>query len=80
MERLATAVGGVPEIVCDGENGMLIARNANCGLSNALVRLLSSSEERQKLAAGAQNTRKRFQWSAMIDNTEGILKACSFVK
>ncbi|HEU0047814.1 MAG TPA: glycosyltransferase family 4 protein [Nitrososphaera sp.] len=77
---VATAVGGVPEIVCDGENGMLIARNANCGLSNALVRLLSSSEERQKLAAGAQNTRKRFQWSAMIDNTEGILKACSFVK
>jgi glycosyltransferase involved in cell wall biosynthesis len=77
---IATAVGGTPELVRHGKNGLLISPNANGALLVALSKLLSSSEEREKLAAGAQNTSRRFQWSAMIDNTEAILKECSIPK
>jgi glycosyltransferase involved in cell wall biosynthesis len=71
---VATAVGGTPELVRDGENGLLIAPNANGALSKTLMKLVTSSEERQRLAAGAQQTMQRFQRSAMIEATEAALR------
>jgi len=75
---LATAVGGTPELVHDGENGLLIPPNANGALSKTLIRLLTSSEERHRLAVGAHATTERFQRSAMIEATEAALRACAF--
>jgi glycosyltransferase involved in cell wall biosynthesis len=75
---VATAVGGTPELVRNGENGLLIAPNANGMLSKTLLRLVTSSEERQRLAAGAQKTTQRFRRSAMIDATEAALRACAY--
>ena len=75
---VATAVGGTPELVRDGENGLLIAPNANGALSKTLMKLVTSSEERQRLAAGAQETTQRFRRSAMIEATEAALRACAF--
>ena len=74
---VATAVGGTPELVRDGENGLLISSNANGALSKTLLKLLSSSEERQRLAAGAQQTMQRFRRSEMIEATEAALRACA---
>jgi glycosyltransferase involved in cell wall biosynthesis len=75
---VATAVGGTPELVRDGENGVLLAPNANGALSKTLMKLVTSSEGRQRLAAGAQQTMQRFQRSAMIEATEAALQACAF--
>ena len=72
---VATEVGGTPELVRDGENGLLISPNANGALASTLRNLLSCSEERQKLTAGAQETTQRFQRSVMIDATEAALRA-----
>jgi glycosyltransferase involved in cell wall biosynthesis len=74
---VATAVGGTPELVRDGENGLLIAPSANGELLKTLMKLVSSSEERQRLAAGAQETTQRFQRSVMIEATEAALRACA---
>jgi glycosyltransferase involved in cell wall biosynthesis len=74
---VATEVGGTPELVRDGENGLLISPNANGELSKTLMKLVSSSEERQRLAAGAQETTQRFQRSPMIEATEAALRACA---
>jgi glycosyltransferase involved in cell wall biosynthesis len=74
---VATAVGGTPELVRDGENGLLIAPNANGELSRTLMKLVSSLEQRQRLAAGGQETTHRFQWSGMIEATEAALRACA---
>ncbi|MPZ76999.1 MAG: glycosyltransferase [Deltaproteobacteria bacterium] len=71
---VATAVGGTPELVKDGENGILIAPNANGALSKTLMKLASSSEERQRLAMGAERTTQRFQGFAMIEKTEAVLR------
>jgi len=72
---VATAIGGTPELVREGENGALIAANANGALSKTLIRLLASSEERQRLAVGAEKTTEQFRRSAMIDATEAALRA-----
>jgi glycosyltransferase involved in cell wall biosynthesis len=72
---VATDVGGTPELVRDGENGLLIAPNANGELSKTLMKLVTSSEERQRLAAGARETIQRFRPAAMIEATESLLRA-----
>ena len=74
---VATEVGGTPELVRDGENGLLIAPNANGALASTLRKLLSCSAERQRLAAGGRETTQRFQRSVMIKATEAALRACA---
>jgi glycosyltransferase involved in cell wall biosynthesis len=73
---VATAAGGTPEVVRDGENGLLIAPNANGALSKNLVSLLSSLEQRQCLANGAKHTATQFRHSAMVEKTETVLLNC----
>jgi len=74
---IATAVGGTPELVHDGENGLLIAPQANGTLLKSLLHILSSSEERLRLSAGAERTIERFQRFAMIEKTEAVLESCA---
>jgi glycosyltransferase involved in cell wall biosynthesis len=71
---LATAVGGTPEVVQGGENGLLIRPTNNGALSDALSELVSSRSTRQRLASAAKRTVKRFQLSAMVEATEAVLR------
>jgi glycosyltransferase involved in cell wall biosynthesis len=51
---VSTAVGGVPEVVHDGENGLLVPVNDIAALADALRSLLDDDALRDRLAAGAQ--------------------------
>ncbi len=51
---VATRVGGNPEIIHDGDTGLLIPPDDNASLSQALVRLLASSKERTSLGQKAR--------------------------
>jgi len=74
---VATAVGGTPELVRDGENGLLIAPSAMGTVANILLKLVCSSEERLRLAQGAWRTAQRFPRSVMFETTENMLRASS---
>jgi glycosyltransferase involved in cell wall biosynthesis len=74
MPVVATAVGGTPELVCDGENGRLISSHSENGLSETLRHLLSSPSERARLAQGGKRTLERFRPSTMIEKTEAVLR------
>lgn len=51
---VATAVGGVPEIVRDGENGLLVPAGRPEELAAAMLRILEEPGLRERLAAAAQ--------------------------
>ena len=51
---VSTAVGGVPEVVRDGVNGLLVAPGSAEELAAALRRLVDDPELRSRLAAAAQ--------------------------
>ena len=74
---VATAVGGTPELIHDGQNGILIPPDANGALAKTLLKLVSSSAERQRLAAAAKRTVEQFRHGAMIDQTQAVLRACA---
>jgi len=48
---IATSVGGTPEIIEDGENGILVKPGDPNALSDAIVALLENSEKRNSMAA-----------------------------
>jgi glycosyltransferase involved in cell wall biosynthesis len=50
---IATAVGGVPEVVRDGENGLLVPPRDPAALRAAIARFLHDDELRERLSAGA---------------------------
>ncbi len=51
---VSTSVGGVPEVVFDGENGLLVPPNDPEALAAALRRVLNDDDLRERLAARAQ--------------------------
>lgn len=64
---VATCVGGTPELVTEGENGLLVPHNDARALADALDRLAASSALRARL--GANNRRKietSYCWSFIV--------------
>jgi glycosyltransferase involved in cell wall biosynthesis len=51
---IATTVGGIPEIVVDGENGLLVPPGNVDAIASAIERITRDDELRRELAAGAQ--------------------------
>jgi glycosyltransferase involved in cell wall biosynthesis len=64
---VASRVGGIPEIVSDGETGVLVAPGDPSALSNAVAGLLSDPERRERMgAAGRRSSAERFSVHRML--------------
>ncbi len=65
---LSTAVSAIPELIEDGETGLLVPPDDAAALADALARLISSPEERARLGrAGEARVRERFDMKGGID-------------
>jgi glycosyltransferase involved in cell wall biosynthesis len=63
---VATPVGGTPELVADGETGILVPPREPAALAEALGRLLADTELRRRMGeAGERRVRERFTAEAM---------------
>ena len=63
---VASRVGGIPEIVVDGETGRLVPPNDAGALADALVRLLDAEALRRALGeAGRRRAAAVFSWDAI---------------
>ena len=69
---LSTAVGGVPEIVRDGINGVIIPPGDPAAITIALQAL--SAQKLKELAAGAGETAADLTWSGYADTLEEMLE------
>jgi glycogen synthase len=84
---VASAVGGIPEVVADGETGLLVPFAAGGGgdaepldpgqfardLADAIDRLLGSPETRQAMAAAARRrVEAQFSWTRIARQTLGL--------
>ncbi len=66
---VATRVGGVPDIVYNGETGIVVEPHNADALTAAVRELLSNSAQREKLgAAGRDSVRERFDKQRLIED------------
>ena len=75
---IATAVGGVPEVVRDGDNGLLVPPNDSEALSAAIARFFTDTRLRERLAAAAPGSVTGYSEQAVFGTIEAELaKAAS---
>ena len=58
---IATAVGGVPEVVADGENGLLVPPGDSAALAAAIRRFFAEPELRERLRSAAAPSVERLR-------------------
>jgi len=68
---LATDVGGIPELVRDGRDGLLVPRGTTA-IAEALVGLLRDPDERARMAVSARQRAETFTWDAVVRETEAV--------
>jgi glycosyltransferase involved in cell wall biosynthesis len=67
---VASAVGGLLDLVVDGETGLLVPPRDPAALRAALERALGDADLRRRLGAAArERIRQRFSWDAVLDAT-----------
>ena len=74
---VATRVGGVPEIVVDGENGLLIPPEDAGATANAVEQLFGNETLRQRLGKAGRAHAQRFTWTAIANEYLAVYQAVS---
>jgi glycosyltransferase involved in cell wall biosynthesis len=62
---VASAVGGIPEVVRHGQNGLLVPPGDAQALADALLRLISDRALRERLGRSAQDMARQFDWQVL---------------
>jgi glycosyltransferase involved in cell wall biosynthesis len=70
---IATRVGGNPEVIEDGVNGLLVPAGDAGALTEAIARVLGDAELRARLRVRAQESATRFSVRTMIPATAKLL-------
>jgi glycosyltransferase involved in cell wall biosynthesis len=69
---IASRTGGIPDVVRDLENGMLVAPGDSAALAAAVERFLGEPELARKLSDGAAGSRNDSRWSDVAERYLGI--------
>ena len=73
---IATQVGGIPELVVDGETGLLVPPNDAHRLASALRQVLDSESLRRRMGQAARRrVEKNFTLKRKLDQTEQLYRA-----
>jgi len=70
---VATAVGGVPGLIDDGVNGLLLGRSDPEELVSALSLIATKPQWARRLGLAARTTVEEFAWDAVITKLEATL-------
>lgn len=70
---VSTDAGGVPYLVRDGENGLLVPRDDAEALAAAVRRALAEPGLAERLSGGARDSVQGFDWDAIAPRWENLL-------
>lgn len=81
LPSIASNVGGIPEIIEDGKNGLLIDPNDHSTIVAALERLIDSPDERRAFGAALkEKVEQEFSLEQMVTQTKAIYMRSSALK
>jgi glycogen(starch) synthase len=71
---VASDVGGIPEVVRDGETGLLVPPGNVAALAGALDRVVADPDLRARLAAGARARSRDYGWPHLAGRVAGVYR------
>lgn len=73
---IVSDVGGLPEVVDNGETGLVISRDDVAGLADAIKRLIKDDALRRSMGEkGRANVIRKYEWSRCIDQMIEIYRS-----
>lgn len=69
---IASQIGGIPDLVVDGETGILVAPGDPVALRQAIERLLADPGLRERMGQAGQRKVREFQASAVVPRIEAV--------
>jgi len=69
---VASKVGGIPDVVRDGENGLLVPPKNPLALAHAIVRLLEDERLRKRMGEKAKKEVEKYSWEKIAEMTEKL--------
>lgn len=69
---IASNIGGIPDVVKDGENGLLVQPKDSEALAEAIIHLLENEERREKMGTNGFIKVKKYSWDNIAERTERI--------
>ena len=73
---VATRVGGIPDLIEDGVNGLLMSVGDSDALTSALSRLAADPDMGRRLGSAARISVERFEWPRVLPKLEAVLERC----
>ena len=74
LAAVASRVGGIPEVVWDGETGILVPEKDPKALSHALADLISDPDRRILYAKNALERVQAFGWKRVSDKFASVIE------
>jgi glycosyltransferase involved in cell wall biosynthesis len=71
---IAFAVGGIPELIEDGEHGLLVPAGDVQAFATAVARLVEDDALRTRIGSNARKRAREFDSAAMIERTAEVYK------
>lgn len=69
---IASKIGGVPDVVKNGENGLLVPPGDSESLSDAIVYLLENEDVREKMGRNGRKMVKNYSWEIIAKKTKMV--------
>jgi glycosyltransferase involved in cell wall biosynthesis len=71
---IGTTVGGIPSVIRDGYNGLLVPPNDPCALAEAIKKVLSDDDLLKRMGRNGRAFAERHDWSIVAEQTEELYK------
>lgn len=71
---ISTRTGGVPELIHDGQNGILVDKGDADGLANSIAKLVADEQLRDQLGAAAFESVAGLDWMRIADQYLGVFE------
>lgn len=69
---IGTRVGGIPDVIQDGKNGLLIRPKNPEDISAAILKFLKDKDLAGRMSAEALETVKKYNWTNIIEEINGL--------
>jgi glycosyltransferase involved in cell wall biosynthesis len=80
LAPITTAIPGATEIICDGNNGLLIAPRDTQAIVQALEQLICDRSQLEQLRRAAYDTAQSYSWQDIAKNTITLYEKALFRK
>ena len=75
LPSVSTRVGGVPEVVDEGVEGLMVSPEDRSQMAEAVLRLLAEADTRRDMGrAGLDRVNRQFSVQRMVDETEDLYR------